>query len=581
LTFQNLISVSCKDATHQSIRAESDFFCATGFQTDFEPASPNQDGQHYMCGIYKPPRRHNVSQLIKNRGGSVEIVFKTEHNASGRTHPGGKECNSGSSISHENDKERVDVETGNLSTDQQAMGTVSGRLICESDQHPASEVLFVDSGSIRRSSQCISPAVKQDAIVGQSTMDPNSSSLSKNNSRQGYSGSSSSVLGVSPVVPSPGQSADITSDNTIRRRFTSSNSSTSTISSTESQLENPRLQYIRTRYETKGFSQKAINLFVSSLDNGSTRTVSSSLRTWLSWCEINSCDPTTCAVNRICDFFVDMLAKEMSFNTIAGYRTAISEIHDHVDGVSIGSHPDIAKIMQAIHWENPPPSRQDEPIDLTPSLKFIHDLGDNDSMAIRDLFIKTAFLMALVTASRPSDLRRIDLTTVKVSRTSITMDCINPKEYNIARSHSLSTTKSPNKRIYIGSYDDDPQLCPYKALTVLLERTELWRSTPDKKKAIFLISRDPHTPAATDTIANWIKTVVQRSSSSSTAKDIRALSAFFLQNSGADLASILALGNWSSNAVYQRFYQRGVKKMLERNQVSTLILNEASSEADN
>jgi hypothetical protein len=73
---------------------------------------------------------------------------------------------------------------------------------------------------------------------------------------------------------------------------------------------------------------------------------------------------------------------------------------------------------------------------------------------------------------------------------------------------------------------------------------------------------------------------VQRSSSSSTAKDIRALSAFFLQNSGADLASILALGNWSSNAVYQRFYQRGVKKMLERNQVSTLILNEASSEAD-
>ena len=121
----------------------------------------------------------------------------------------------------------------------------------------------------------------------------------------------------------------------------------------------------------------------------------------------------------------------------------------------------------------------------------------------------------------------------------------------------------------------------YKALTVLLERTELWRSTPDKKKTIFLISRDPHTPAATDTIANWIKNVVQRSSSSSTAKDVRALSAFFLQNSGADLASILALGNWSSNAVYQRFYQRGVKKMLERNQVSTLILNEASSEADN
>jgi hypothetical protein len=60
-----------------------------------------------------------------------------------------------------------------------------------------------------------------------------------------------------------------------------------------------------------------------------------------------------------------------------------------------------------------------------------------------------------------------------------------------------------------------------------------------------------------------------------TAKDVRSTSTSLAQNSGADLATVLALGNWSSNSTYQKFYQRGVKLMLERNNISRQILNEA------
>ena len=102
-----------------------------------------------------------------------------------------------------------------------------------------------------------------------------------------------------------------------------------------------------------------------------------------------------------------------------------------------------------------------------------------------------------------------------------------------------------------------------------------WRNFPNQQCSLFLITRDPHTPAATDTIAGWIKSIIHLSSPTSSAKDMRVLSAFFLQNAGADLASVLVLGNWSSNSVYQRFYQRGVKIMLEKNHTSSLILQEA------
>jgi hypothetical protein len=71
--------------------------------------------------------------------------------------------------------------------------------------------------------------------------------------------------------------------------------------------------------------------------------------------------------------------------------------------------------------------------------------------------------------------------------------------------------------------------------------------------------------------------VIQISFPTSTAKDVRATSASLAQNTGIDLFTVLALGNWTSNATFQKFYQRGVCRMLEKNNVSGQILKEALS----
>jgi len=81
--------------------------------------------------------------------------------------------------------------------------------------------------------------------------------------------------------------------------------------------------------------------------------------------------------------------------------------------------------------ECPSKSHSDDLIDITASLELIISLGNND----KNLSIKTAFLLALVTASRPSDLTRLDLSTARVSRSSYSFDCIDPKEFKIAVSH--------------------------------------------------------------------------------------------------------------------------------------------------
>ena len=288
-------------------------------------------------------------------------------------------------------------------------------------------------------------------------------------------------------------------------------------------------------------------------------------------------DPITCDINSICEFFADKLEEGKAANTIAGYRSAISEIHDLVDGQTIGNHPDVSRAIIAVRKENPATSIGPDIVDISPSLEYIDTLGNNESMQLKDLSVKTAFLMALVTASRPSDLVRLDLSTARISESSYSFECIEPKEYKIALAHSASTTKQRIKVVYVGSYPDNPNLCPYSALRSLISRTDHFRTSNSKKKAIFLISRQPYTPASVDTVANWIKLAMKKSSPDLTAKDVRSTSASLAQNAGADLSTVLALGNWSSNSTYQRFYQRGVSLMLKKNNVSAQILKEASS----
>ncbi|CAB4420278.1 unnamed protein product [Rhizophagus irregularis] len=62
---------------------------------------------------------------------------------------------------------------------------------------------------------------------------------------------------------------------------------------------------------------------------------------------------------------------------ISGHGSAISEIHEHIDGNSVGSHPDVLRTLQAIYVENPPPTHSDDPIDITSSFDYIRELGEN------------------------------------------------------------------------------------------------------------------------------------------------------------------------------------------------------------
>src|SRR5581483_9298585 len=82
----------------------------------------------------------------------------------------------------------------------------------------------------------------------------------------------------------------------------------------QSQVKNPRLQNFRTRYQNKGFSEKAINLLMATLNYNSSKTISSNLKIWISWCRLKSVDPVACDLSCICEFFANKMNEGKAFN---------------------------------------------------------------------------------------------------------------------------------------------------------------------------------------------------------------------------------------------------------------------------
>ncbi|CAG8487821.1 11863_t:CDS:2 [Gigaspora margarita] len=170
-------------------------------------------------------------------------------------------------------------------------------------------------------------------------------------------------------------------------------------------LQNPRWKM--TKLQAKKFLEEVIKKIQEATNKFSNTTIGSSINKWCVWCYERSMDPIQGPLENIIEFLNDMSNQNKAFNIIASYRTAISEIHNHIDGYQVGRHPEITKFMIAIRKINPPPSPPDNGLDILLLLDFIVSLGANDSMSILDLSWKAAFLTALGTASRPSDLQRM------------------------------------------------------------------------------------------------------------------------------------------------------------------------------
>ena len=166
------------------------------------------------------------------------------------------------------------------------------------------------------------------------------------------------------------------------------------------------------------------------------------------------------------------------------YRSAISSAHVPVEGAPVGQHSLVSRFLKGIFNIRPPQPKYCTTWDTGKVLRYILSLRRNRELSFRLLTLKTAMLVALVTAGRCSSLITLDLQFFQKTKTAFVFTLVKPTV--------LYSQQDCQESDFI-TLSPDSKLCVVKALEVYLQRTKPARGQgKDKLTSLFFVICETH-----------------------------------------------------------------------------------------
>ena len=167
-----------------------------------------------------------------------------------------------------------------------------------------------------------------------------------------------------------------------------------------------RVAYLRERYREHELSEEATSLLLKSWRTKTNRSYDSLFRKWHSWCHSRGSDPFSGLVKEV---LANLHDEGYIYRSLNSYRSAISSVHERVDGCPVGQHPLVIRLMKGVFNDRPPLPRYTSTWNVQMVLSYIGSLGSNGSLSLKQLSLETAMLLALTRPSRSADLSQLDI----------------------------------------------------------------------------------------------------------------------------------------------------------------------------
>lgn len=167
--------------------------------------------------------------------------------------------------------------------------------------------------------------------------------------------------------------------------------------------QNSGLDGFREKLQAERISQKTASLITASRRRGKTSHYESVWCKWSGWCDRKQVDPFRSTVNSVLEFLSDMFDEGFEYNTIAGYRSALSAYHDPIDGVAVGKHPLVSSLMTGILNKRFPQPKYTFIWDVEKVVTYLSSL-DCQNISDRSLTSKVTMLLALTSAARAHEI---------------------------------------------------------------------------------------------------------------------------------------------------------------------------------
>ena len=302
---------------------------------------------------------------------------------------------------------------------------------------------------------------------------------------------------------------------------------------------------------------------------------------FVSWCTDHNKDPIETTGPVLADFLIYLFqAKKLAASTIEGYRSAIAGALRHNTQEDLGKDKDLTALIQSFYRERPKPTKTHPPWDLSIVLWTLTEppFEPIDSISLKMLTWKTAFLLLLASGARRSEVHALSFKSVRHEE-SWKWVSIDPIPTFVSKTQVRTRGASAFKGITIKALStilcpdmkQDRALCPVRALKAYLYKTKELR----KNKLLLLVSfqegrdKDIHK----NTISSWMRDLIRfcYANPSNTAAEltgtnthtIRAMAATLAFRGNVELDDILDACTWKSHNTFTNFYLKDISSLQE------------------
>ena len=508
--------------------------------------------QCYGRGICQQNGRDSIPFVDTVGEGAVAMVSSSTHPSQSTAPTWETQLHSRFSVTPLAGQIRLDLRPGVICHDQQLIGSLGDRPLCNKILYSPSALCQLASGSNGRGDGCFSARLEYFHRVCTPTLVPCLSGPVQGSSTSCNIGDSCSTMENSSLVPS-------TASNAYRHSHPASSAardigavSQLRLPHNEQSTSTNRLQGLRMCFEAEGIPEEAIDLILASWRTKTEANYDSAWRKWQNWCSSKNTNPFAADLSIVLGFLAKEFRDGKQYRSLNCYRSAISSAHLPIEGFPVGKHPLVCRLLKGVYNLPPPFPRYDCTWEVTKVTSLLQALGDNKQMTLKDLTQKLAMLLALVLAHRSSGLARLTLQGRKFTPEGVVL-----ATKGVAK-HTRPGREESLQPVTIPAFQEDKSLCPVECLKAYITATSQFRAT-EKSQQVFLSYQAPHKPVQSCTIARWIKQILKASGLNTevfSAHSTRGAASTAAAMAGMSVQQIMARAGWSSMDTFCQHYYR-------------------------
>lgn len=297
----------------------------------------------------------------------------------------------------------------------------------------------------------------------------------------------------------------------------------------------------------RGVPPASLDIMIASFAASTLNQYSSSFKSWWIYCKDKNLDIFEADSSKVLSFLTLKFEEGASYSSLNTHRSALSIIL----GTHVTVNDCVNRFLKGVYRLAPPTPKYSTTWDTNIVLNYLSTMYPYDNIDLVDLSHKTCSLLAIASAQRMQTISLIKLKNISK----------HDNEIVIKISDLIKTSKPAacQPLIRLPFIRTNPSICPALAVETYIEKTrDLRHNLPEEH--LFIGVRRPHKKVCSQTLARWVKTVLQASGidiSVFGAHSTRSASTSAAYRSGVNLEVVRKAAGWSNTSnVFFKYYRR-------------------------